>query len=82
MKKATSNKVIRNTEGLRSVLFEEMDALRAGKTKPQRAQAIARMAMTIVSTMKLEMDYHTLMAGPKVSKAINSNIAPVKLLEK
>lgn len=48
----------RDTGMLRGVLFEEMEMLRRGEIEPKRAQAVAKLAQQIISTAKVEMDYH------------------------
>lgn len=45
---------------LRDVLFDELDALRNGSADPKRAQAVAKLAQQIISTAKVEMDFHKL----------------------
>lgn len=44
----------RTSAGLRNALFDEIDALRRGDGDPQKGQAIAKLAMTILYTAKLE----------------------------
>lgn len=50
----------RDTSTLRDLLFDELDALRAGTSDPRRAQAVAKIASQIIGTAKVEMDYHKL----------------------
>lgn len=47
----------RTSQGLRDVLFEEMEALRNGGT-PAQAIAVAMLAKQIISTARVEMEYH------------------------
>ena len=47
----------RSTNGLRHALFEELDALRGGKTTAQKASAMARLAAGILSASKLDIEY-------------------------
>lgn len=47
----------RTTKGMRDALFSEFDKLRNGETSPARANAVARTASEIISTVKLEMEY-------------------------
>jgi hypothetical protein len=44
----------RTSVGLRDMLFDEIDALRAGKSDPQRAQAISKLAAQILASAKIE----------------------------
>lgn len=50
----------RDTSMLRDVLFDELESLRDGSTDPKRAQAVAKLAQQIISTAKVEMDFHRL----------------------
>lgn len=50
----------RDTSTLRDILFDELDALRSGNGDPKRAQAVANLAQQIISTAKVEMDFHKL----------------------
>lgn len=51
-------KVKRNTQGLRDVLFDEIEALRTGDGDPSRALAVANLAKQIINVAKVEIDYH------------------------
>lgn len=46
----------RTSEGLCEALFQEFDLLRAGKTDYQRASAVAKLAVQIINTKRLEID--------------------------
>lgn len=46
----------RSTKGLRDVLFEEMEALRAGSSTPARANAMARLTDQVGNTVRLEIE--------------------------
>jgi ribosome modulation factor len=48
--------VDRTSAGLRSAMFDELDALRSGKTDAKRASAVAKMASSIIETVRLELD--------------------------
>lgn len=50
-------KVVRTSKGLQDTLFDEIDALRDGTTKPQSARTVSALASGIVQTAKLEIDY-------------------------
>lgn len=56
-------KTERTTDGLRLALFEELDNLRIGKTTPQKASAMARLASTIVMASKLDIEYQRFVAA-------------------
>lgn len=45
----------RTTEGLRDVLFDEIDAIRCGGSNAARCNAVGRAAETIIDVVRLEM---------------------------
>lgn len=47
----------RTSRGLASAMFDELDALRNGKSTPQQARAKAAIANTICTISRLEMDF-------------------------
>lgn len=59
-KTTTATTVRRTTEGLRTALFDELDALRSGKSAPARANAVAKTSLAIIATAKLELEYEKL----------------------
>lgn len=61
MKKAKDlpvSPITRSTSGLRSALFEEMEALRSGASNAQRARSVAMMANSILQSVQVEIEYH------------------------
>lgn len=54
MTKKTNN---RTTEGLRNILFEEIEELRGPDSNPQKSQAVANIAKQIINTAKVELDF-------------------------
>ena len=51
----------RTSAGLCEALFEEFDLLRNGLSDPHRASAVAKLAVQIINTKKLEIEaaaYH------------------------
>lgn len=46
----------RTSAGLRSALFDELDGLRDGTINATRANAVAKLATTIVETVRMELD--------------------------
>jgi len=46
----------RTSAGLRSALFDELDGLREGRINATRANAVAKLATTIVETVRMELD--------------------------
>lgn len=57
------SKTERTSEGLCEALFEEFDLLRQGKTDPHRASAIAKLAVQIINTKRLEIEAGSLSKG-------------------
>jgi len=47
----------RTSEGLRDVLFEEIEQLQGPNGDPRRALAVANVARQIVNTVRVELDY-------------------------
>lgn len=48
----------RTSKNLRDILLDEIEHLRGESGNPARAQAVANLAKQIISTVKVEMDYH------------------------
>ena len=46
----------RTSQGLCEALFQEFDLLRAGKSDYHRAAAVAKLAVQIINTKRLEID--------------------------
>ena len=62
----------RTTQGLRDLLFDEIEELRTGKGEPRKSQAVANLARQIIGTAKIEIDFIRTIAiaessGKKVS---------------
>jgi hypothetical protein len=49
----------RTSSGLRDALFDELDALRAGESNPQRAQAVSKLACQVINSVKMEIEFHS-----------------------
>jgi hypothetical protein len=47
--------IIRSSAGLRDALFDEMDRMRSGKTSSTNANALAKLAATIVDSVEMEI---------------------------
>ena len=50
------SKTKRTTNGLREVLFEQIDGLINGSITPQQAKAVSGLASQVVSVTRLEME--------------------------
>lgn len=53
----TKKTLTRTTQGLRDILFDEIDAIRGEEGDPKRANAVAHLSRQIISTARLEMDF-------------------------
>ncbi len=49
-------KLDRTTQGLRDILFDEIDMMRSDKADPTRALAVAKLARQIISTAEVELE--------------------------
>lgn len=58
---ATPAKPSRTTQGLRDILFDEIDGLRDGTGETDKALAVANLAKQIVNTAKVELEFHRAM---------------------
>lgn len=57
MKTETPTKMTQRTSaGLRGSLFDELDGLRKGTVNATRANAVAKLATTIIETVRVELD--------------------------
>lgn len=52
------SKVERTASGLREGLFQEWDDLREGKSNPQKAMAVAKLAGSIINSVEMETRFH------------------------
>lgn len=48
--------VTRSSAGLRDAIFDEIDAIRNGTGNPTRANAVAKLAATVVETVRMELE--------------------------
>lgn len=66
--------VIRSPRGLIECVFDEIDLMREGKSNPQRATAISRLATNIVNMAELEVEYNNRieMGGSTLKKLSSS----------
>jgi hypothetical protein len=48
--------IARTSAGLRDAIFDEIDALRNGKSNPTRANAVAKLATGVIDTVRMEME--------------------------
>jgi hypothetical protein len=50
--------IVRSTAGLRNKMFEEVEAMLAGRGDPQRINLLTRATATILRTLDAEVKYH------------------------
>lgn len=55
-------RIPRNSKGLRDILFDEIEELRAGNGDPTKSMAVASLAKQIINTAKVELDFHRQLA--------------------
>jgi hypothetical protein len=55
-------KAARTSQGLRDVLFDEIDELRGPNADPSKSLAVASVAKQIINTAKAELEFHRVMA--------------------
>ena len=59
---ARAKPATRTTQGLRDILFDEIERMRSDKGDPQRAMAVANLSKQILNTAKVELEFHRTMA--------------------
>ena len=69
-------KITRTSSGLASAMFDELDALRSGKSTPQQARAKASIANSIIAVSSLEMDYARFVAD---ERSDNKKLPPLAM---
>ena len=52
-----SGKVKRTSEGLRNVLFDEIDALRKGTSNPAKARALSQAVSVILKSVEVDIEF-------------------------
>jgi hypothetical protein len=75
--KVVAAPVTRSTAGIREMLFNEVERLRASISTPAEANAIARLAKEITATVKLELEAKKL--SMKMADAETALPAPIDL---
>jgi hypothetical protein len=54
------SKVTRTSEGMRELLFDEIDRLRKGDSDVGTAKAVANLCQTVIKTVEMEMAVATM----------------------
>ncbi len=68
----------RTTEGLRDILFDEIEAMRGSDPDPTRARSIATLSREILSTARLELQFQEATARMQAQGA-NVSFQPLAL---
>jgi len=58
-----TKKNIRTTQGLRDILFEEIEELKGPDANPEKSMTIANLAKQIINTAKVELDFTRFLAS-------------------
>jgi hypothetical protein len=53
----------RSSQGLRDILFDEIEELRNGDGDPTKSMAVANLAKQIINVAKVELDFHRQIAA-------------------
>ena len=69
----------RTSRSLANMMFDELDALKSGKSTPQQARAKAAVANTIISVSRLEMDYARFVANERSDKETIAGPQPIAI---
>ena len=68
----------RTTQGLRDILFDEIEELRTGKGDTAKAMAIAHLARQIIGTARVEMEFvRTIAASEAAGKPMSLGHIPL-----
>lgn len=71
--------VNRTSAGLRSAIFDEIDAIRNGTSNPTRANAVAKLAGSIVETVRMEIEVQKFAKSMKPSTQATQVDGPLGL---
>ena len=61
MSEKKNPKHARTTQGLRDILFDEIDELRTPDANPDKSMAVANIAKQIINTAKVELEFTRIM---------------------
>ncbi len=73
------SKTKRTTNGLREVLFEQIDGLVNGSITPQQAKAVSGLASQVVSVTRLEMEAARFISDERMDGNKNKKLVEVSL---
>lgn len=57
--------VPKTIEGLRDALFDEINAIREGKSNPQKARSIALLSNKVIDSLRVQIQYGRLINDSK-----------------
>ena len=66
----------KTAEGLRDALFDEINALRSGKTSPQKARAISLLASHVIDSLRVQIQHGRLLLDSDKGKGVLLGTAP------
>lgn len=69
-----------NTQDLRRILFEEIGDLRNGKSSPQRAVAVSKLATNIINTAVLDIKSTKIVQDSERNRLEAKEVSPLSLL--
>ncbi len=78
-KPVTKVETTRTSAGLCNALFDELDLLRNGDSDAHRAGAVAKLAIQIISTKRLEIDASQLLKGGASARPVLFEGRPLPL---
>ena len=73
------SKTKRTTNGLREVLFEQIDGLVNGSITPQQAKAVSGLASQVVSVTRLEMEAARFISAERMADNSTKKLVEVSL---
>lgn len=68
----------RTTQGLRDILFSEIDELRGGSGDIKKSMAVANLAKQIIGTAKVELDFVRAVTAAEAS-GVKVNLGTLRL---
>lgn len=66
----TTKKVGRDMDGLREALFDSLEKLLNGEIEATQAKAVATIALTVIKSVEVQIEYERLRIDSKVPAAL------------
>lgn len=73
------SRAVRTGEGLRDVLFDEIDGLRDGTRDPKHALAVAKISTQIINTVYVEINYQRHLQKSAVPGVLPGGVPTIRL---